>query len=171
MGALILTKACTELWRKLEMLEKDRGIPIPMFCVAFEVANDYLNSPEKDRDYWRNQLFLRNYERYLKKFKNLKLPDHLKDLEKGRKLLQNRLKRREVSQSEWELLTDLAKPDIVKMYHWAASQTSLLELEAFVERMGKHPIEYMVEDMKDDIPNYFELQLSIQRAEEGDDDK
>lgn len=168
MGALILTRESYELWRKMERLSDDRGVPFKVLWLTFEMAEEYLNSPDKDQSYWRQKLFKRVWAEQVEIFKNVKFTGALKRLRKNKDRLLDPVDPSEVSIEEWEFLTSVAGDETVRMYHWGGLLCALHEVKTFFDKTGKHSFEFVTEDMKEDIPTFLELQRSIKRAQEED---
>lgn len=164
-GPLIIPPESARLWRKMQKMEDEERISYPLLYKSFEAVDRYLISSKKDKCYWKTWLLKEYSLQSVERFSNASLYDCFG--EEGPEMvrkIQLPVDISEIDDEELKLLEAIACGDTITYCHKAALQSTSLEILKFIEKENKHPFDFVMEDMKDDIPAFCILQLSFEVA-------
>ncbi|MGN6401747.1 MAG: hypothetical protein ACTHMD_14925 [Flavisolibacter sp.] len=154
----------SEWAQKMQDLAQETQVSSSLIYVGFETVEAYLNSNEKDKDFFRDKMA----ENYFAEIMNIFL--------KGPSLL--------AASDSAELYTADLKPvdiDPIKESlkealsefpngnEWEARRYAFRkareEVMRFTEKKAKHPFDYVLEDLKDDIEIFYKIELFFKITE------
>ena len=151
-------------WReKMSKIADNLGIPYELLYLSFEAVHRYLDAPIKDKKFWKNWLFLGYCNQKIDRFGD---PEVYKaggpEMAQMSTIMQLPLNLSQIEEEERRLLKKLIKSGKIKNYHRAATTTAKLEIVIFSEKAGKHPFDYVLEDLKEDISTFNIMLLETQ---------
>lgn len=165
-GPLMLPADCVQLWRKMETMAEELGVSYGFIYTAFGAADQYLGDKIKGKSHWKMWFLVEYCSEQAEKFSSTNLDKWFgEDGAEMAEKVQQPADLSGVSDHECQLLEIIAGSNTVLNCHKAALDAMVLEMQAFVNKTGKHPFDYVLEDMKDDIPVFCKMQLSFQLSE------